>query len=196
MITVNLLPETYRKPKVSSIEQFPRSPLAILMVSGLAVVGVLLWGMLLIRQAHLAQLTGRIQKLEPQKTSADELKASVQKLRDQHAVFKHLAHERSEWARHLNRLSDVTPEGVWLTDLSLDHEKGLVIQGSAIGEGGAEMPRIHRLVEGLKTDATFSAAINDIQIESIKSVQDNDLEIIEFTLTGGLGTSPPSGTKP
>jgi Tfp pilus assembly protein PilN len=190
MITINLLPEAHRKPKISSVQQFHRSPLAILIVGAMVGVGLLLWATVLIHQARLAQLNDRIRRLEPKQAAAQELLASVQQLRDQQALFRRLAHERSQWARHLNRLSDAIPEGVWLTDLSLDPVKGLTIQGSAIAGGGEEMVRIGRLVQELKTDEAFSSAITDIQIESIKSVEEKELELIRFTLTGGLGASP------
>jgi Tfp pilus assembly protein PilN len=190
MVSINLLPEAYRKPRVSKVEQLHRSPLAILAVGALVGMAALGWMVLLMRQARLAQLTQRLQQLASQKTAAEELKASVQQLRDQHTVFQRLSRERSQWARRLNILSDVTPEGVWFTDLSLDQGKGLIVQGSAIGRGGEEMVRIGRLVQDLKADAAFSAVVQDIQIESIKSVQEKEIEVIEFTLTCKLADSP------
>ena len=94
------------------------------------------------------------------------------------------------WAKRLNTLSDVTPEGVWFTELSLDEDKGLVIQGSAIGQGGAEMVSVGRIVSDLKANADFSSVIKDIQIESIKRVQEKEVELVQFTLTCFLAKKP------
>lgn len=190
MITINLLPENYRKLTVSSVQQFHRSPLAflivIVLVSPLLILGTL-WKL---RQAQAGQLITHLSQLDPQKTEADQLKTSVQALRDQQAALQRLSRERRQWTKLLNRLSDVTPDGVWYTDLSLDQQQGFVVQGAAISQGGEEMVRIGRLVQDLKADPNFSSMIQDIQIESIKTVQEKEVEVVEFTLTCKLGTSP------
>jgi len=196
MITINLLPETYRKSPASSVQRFHRSPLMLLVVGTMAGLVLFLSGVMQIRQVRLAQLTARIQHLEPQKAVVDELRTTVQKLRDQQEVFQRLGHERSQWARRLNLLSDLIPEGAWFTDLSLDQLRGLVIQGFAIGRGGEEMVRIGRLVQDLKADPVFSAMVRDVQIESIKSVQEKEIELVEFTLTGELVTMGQARTTP
>jgi Tfp pilus assembly protein PilN len=189
MITINLLPEQYRKATPSPIQQFHRSPLALGVGGLLVALAVLLMGLVQMRGARLAQLTARLAQLEHKKTELNELKAAVQQLRERQAVFRRLTRERSRWARHLNTLADVIPEGVWLTDLVIDQMKGLVIQGAAIGQGGEEMVRIGRLVQDLKNDPAFAAAIRDIQIESIKNIQEREVEVIEFTLTAALATT-------
>ena len=190
MIAVNLLPEAYRKPKASSIEPFYRSPLAIL-VTIMMVAGVLLlWSLLVMREGQGAALQAKLNELQTKKSTADGLKTALEKLKEQQVTFQGLTRERTTWSKQLNRLSDVMPDGVWFTDLSLDQQKGLVIQGSAVGQGGEEMVRIGRLVNDLKADPKFSSVVKDIQIESIKSVPEKDLEIVEFTLTGGLVGSP------
>jgi len=168
----------------------------LLVVGTMAGLVLFLSGVMQIRQVRLAQLTARIQHLEPQKAVVDELRTTVQKLRDQQEVFQRLGHERSQWARRLNLLSDLIPEGAWFTDLSLDQLRGLVIQGFAIGRGGEEMVRIGRLVQDLKADPVFSAMVRDVQIESIKSVQEKEIELVEFTLTGELVTMGQARTTP
>ena len=192
MITINLLPESYRKPKASPIEQLPRSPLTLIVVGGLVGVTALLGVVWQIRQAHAAVLAGQLNSLQPKKMEVDKLMAAVQTLRDQHAVYGRLRDARSRWALLLNALSDVTPEGVWFTDLSVDQQRGLTIQGSAIGGGGEEMVRIGRLVQDLKADPRFTALVQDTQIESIKSLQDGEIEVISFTLTCRLAGSAKS----
>ena len=186
MILVNLLPEAYRKPKVAPIQQFHRSPLALLFGAALLSSLILLGLLFQMHQAHLAGLTSRLRQLEPRKAAVDQLQTSIRALQNQQDVFARLMRERSRWARYLNTLSDAVPNGVWFTDLSFDPLKGLVIQGSAINQGGEEMVRIGRFVQDLKSDTAFAVTFQDIQIESIKSVQDQEMELVEFTLTADL----------
>lgn len=194
MITISLIPEAYRKPTASSIQQFPRSPLAMLVVGVLVGIWLLLIAIRGVRQAQVTRLTARLQQLKPQQTAIAELRASMNTLRDQHAVFQHLDHDRSHWASYLNVLSDVLPDGVWLTDVSFDQHKKLVIQGSALARGGDEMASLSRFVQDLKADPGFSGVLKEIQIESIKNVQEGEVELMQFTLTGDLLASPASAT--
>ena len=186
MISINLLPESYRQPVTSPIQQFHRSPLALAVIAGLVGVALVLVGGVQVRQAAVNGITARLQQLAAKKTEVDELNVLLRALREQYAVFERLSRARSQWAHHLNVLSDATPEGVWLTDLSLDPEKGLVIQGSALAQGGQEMVRITRLVDGLKRDEVLATVLQDVQIESIKRMKDAEIDIVEFTLTSKL----------
>ncbi len=186
MISINLLPESYRQPVTSPIQQFHRSPLALAVIAGLVGVALVLVGGVQVRQAAVNGITARLQQLAAKKTEVDELNVLLRALREQYALFERLSRARSQWAHHLNVLSDATPEGVWLTDLSLDPEKGLVIQGSALAQGGQEMVRITRLVDGLKRDEVLATVLQDVQIESIKRMKDAEIDIVEFTLTSKL----------
>ena len=192
MIKINLLPESYRKPTASSASQLARSPLALLILGTMAAAVMLLVTTTNINRVKLSGVQSKLQDLEPRKAQMETLMKSVQQLRDQKVVFEQLVQSRSQWARYLNRISDVTPDGVWFTDLQIDPDKGLVLQGSAIGQGGEEMMQIGRFAQDLKSDAVFSAAVHDIQIQSIESSQDNDVEVVRFTLTGTIaGAAPP-----
>ena len=115
----------------------------------------------------------------------------MEQLRAQEAAFQALEHGGRRWAQRLNTLSDRTPDGVWYNELSLDRGKGLVIQGAAVSEGGGETENISKLVQELKADPNFTEAVQDLQIESIKRVQDHDIEIVQFTLTGKVETHSP-----
>jgi len=194
MIAINLLPEASRKPQAASWQQFPRSPLALLLSGALVGVSALLLLIQGVEQAQLARLSAQIKQLETRKQAVDQLKQSVDALRSQQAVYRRLDRARSRWARHLNVLSDVTPDGVWFTDLSVDAAKGFTLAGRAIVHGGEEMVRIGQLVKDLKTDPGFSETVRDIQIEEIKRVQDGEIELVEFTILGTL--VPPAQAQP
>jgi Tfp pilus assembly protein PilN len=190
MLRINLLPESARKAALSPIEQFHRTPLMWIVLGMMILLLVSLGVPIPIRRQRLQQINAKIQALEPKKLEVDRLQQSVQELRAQEAAFQGIGKGRRLWSKRLNTLSDVTPEGVWFTDLAFDQVKGLVIQGSVIGEGGSEMVGVGRLVQDLKADADFASAIKDIQIESIKRVQDRETEIVQFTLLCGLLEAP------
>ena len=99
-----------------------------------------------------------------------------------------LKQERQLWSKRLNTLSNLTPDGVWFTELNFDQAKGLVVQGAAIGQGGDEMVTVGRLVQDLKADPDLASAIQDIQIESIKRAQEKEIEMVQFTLTCALAS--------
>lgn len=194
MITVNLLPEAYRKPKVTSIQQFHRSPLAIIGVSVLVGLGLVLGGLKGLGQMHLGRLNARIQALASQHQAINEVTAAIATLREQQQMLEQLDRQRSQWAHRLNILSDVTPEGVWFTELVLDGQHTLTLHGAAISQGGEGMAAVSRFVQDLKAHQQLSGVFRDIQIQSIQNVQEGEIELMEFTLACELAGTPPAVT--
>ncbi|MBI4342166.1 MAG: PilN domain-containing protein [Candidatus Omnitrophica bacterium] len=190
MLKINLLPEGARKAAVSPIEQFHRTPIMWLLVGGMVLCVLWLFVPITLHRQQLRQLQAKIHALEPRKREVDQLQRFLQRLRSQEQAFRGLGAGQSLWSKRFNILSDVTPEGVWFTELSLEQGKGLMIQGSAIGLGGAEMVSIGRLVQDLKTNPDFASVVKDIQIESIKRVQEKEIELAQFTLTCALQEAP------
>jgi len=193
MLTINLIPEDVRKAGLSHIEQLHRTPL-MWIAGGLMVVYAL---SLVVRvglgRQQLQQLNAKIQVLQPKKREVDEIQRLLARLRAQQAAFQGLKRGQWLWSKRLNILSNVTPDGVWFTELTLNPAKGLVIQGAAIGQGGSEMVHVGRLVQDLKADPEFASAVKDIQIESIKRIQDRNIEIVQFTVACALVEAPTAG---
>ncbi len=192
MLKINLLPEGARKTTLSPLEQLHRTPLVWLAAAAMVLLAVALSVPVALGHRELQTLNAKIQVLAPKKAEVDQIQQLLHQLRVQEAAFRGLKRGQGLWSKRLNVLSDVTPDGVWFTELTLDQAKGLVIQGSVIGEGGSEMVRVGRLVQSLQADPDFAAAVGDIQIESIKRVQEQDIEIAQFTLTGALVTASPA----
>ena len=190
MLKINLLPEGARKSPHSPIEQFHRTPLMGITVGLLIMLALLLALPLTLRRHRLQRLNAKIQVLKPKKQEVEQLQQYLGQLRVQEAAFRALGAGQKRWSQRLNLLSDVTPDGVWFTEFNLDQHRGLVIQGSAIGQGGPEMTRVGRLVQDLKADPEFSSAVSDIQIESVKRIQDHEIEIVQFTLVCSLHAAP------
>ena len=186
MLTVNLLPESARKSGPSPLDEVHRTPLFLIVVATMAILPVLLFMPIRLRRQQLQQLNAKIELVKPKRAEVDRIQTVLRQLRAQEASFKGLGKEQQLWAKRLNILSNLTPDGVWFTELSLDQAKELVIQGSAIGLGGAETGSVGRLVQDLKGNTDFSSAAKDIQIESIKRRVDGQIELVDFTLRCAL----------
>lgn len=192
MLKINLLPAAARKSVASPIEQFHRTPIVWLSVAAMLLLAGALAMPVRISEQRLTRLQRATSELRPRKAAVDEIRRFSEQLRAQEKAFKELGQGEGtrRWSKRLNRLSALTPEGVWYTDLTLERQKSLVIQGAALGQGGAaETVAIGRLVADLKADPDFSSAVKDIQIESIKRVQDGPIETVQFTLTCELFAS-------
>lgn len=182
MLKINLLPETARKTTLSPIEQFHRTPLMWIAAGAMFLLPAFELIPMRISQLQLQQLNGKIQVLEPRRMEVERVQQTLQQLRVQDAAFRGMTKGQSLWSKRLNVLSNVTPDGVWYTDLALDQKKGLIIQGSAISQGDQEMASVTRLVRDLEADTDFSSAVQEIHIESIKREPQGDFEIVQFTL--------------
>lgn len=192
MLTINLLPQTERKAALSAVDQLHRTPLVWVAACGMALLIVLLWIPITLRRKELQTIDAQVQVLAPKKAEVDRLQQFTRQLRAQETAFQELRQGQYHWSKRLNTLSNLAPNGVWFTELAMDAQRGLVIQGAALGQGGAEMVGIGRLVQDLKADPDFSAAVKDIQIESIKRIQEKEIEIVQFTLTCTLSKEMPA----
>lgn len=192
MIAINLLPEAYRKPKPSSIQQLHRSPLALVLIGVLLGLSLLLVALRGVSQLRLARLTARVKTLGPQQQAITEVKTTLAALRQQQQTLDYLDRQRSRWAGRLNVLSDVIPAGMWLTELTLDPQDTLVLQGVAISQDGEGMTAVTRFVQELKADPRLAGVIRDIQIDTVQNVQDGQIELMKFTLTCPLASTAPA----
>lgn len=186
MLRVNLLPESARKAGLSPVEQLHRMPLMWIAVALMVAAALSLVARVGVGHRTLSELNAKVQVLQPQKLEVDQIQRLLSRLRAQETAFHGLKKGQGLWSKRLNVLSNVTPDGVWFTELTLNPGQGLMIQGSAIEQGGSEMVNVGRLVQDLKADPDFASAVKDIQIESIKRVQDGAIEVVQFTLACAL----------
>lgn len=186
MLKINLLPESARPARLSPIEQLHRMPVVWLAAALMVAAGLSLAARVGLGRRALAELNAKIQVLQPKKLEVDQIQRILHRLHAQEAAFHGLKKGQGLWSKRLNALSNVTPEGVWFTELTLTPTRGLTIQGSALEQDGSEMVSVGRLVQDLKADADVASAVKDIQIESIKRVQEGDIEVVQFTLACAL----------
>jgi len=191
-LTINLLPPEKRHDTTKSVEQLHRMPLVWIIAGVFVVIPLLLAFPLHMRRKRFSILTREVEELRPKKKIVEELRKRTEQLRVRESGFREINSTRNHWGRRLNTLSDLTPKGVWFTDMAIDETTGLVIHGSAIGQNGAEMVNIGRLVQGLKSDEQFTNGVEGLQIESIKRLQDGEIEVVRFTLLGNLIEKPGS----
>ena len=192
MLKINLLPESARKATLSHIDQFHRTPIMVISIAVAVAIPLLLVVPLYVRGQQLQQLNAKIQTLEPKRVEVERLQRVLQQLRAQEAAFQGLGKGHGLWAKRLNILSDVTPDGVWYTELALDPARGLVIQGSAIRQQvGPEMVSVTRLVRDLEANPDFASAIEEISIESIRRVPEGEVDVVQFTLACTLKGAQP-----
>ena len=191
-LRINLLPENARTPTQLPVEQLHRTPLAAIALVVLIGLPVALQVPLQIHRGQLQQLTKKIQTLQPKQAEVTRVQGLLTRLHAQQAAFQGLKAGTDTWAQRLNILSNVTPNGVWFSELSLDRAKGLVIQGMALASQGPEMVTVTRLVQDLQADPKFSAPFKQIQLESIKRVQQGDFDVVQFTITCTMAGSTDS----
>jgi Tfp pilus assembly protein PilN len=188
LIQINLLPSAAKPSALPSARELVRMPLTWIVAAAMAASVGLGWFSGFTAAVRLAGLKRHIAQLEPKKAELDTLQQFVERLRAQEEAFRGLRSEdRHRWSMRLQELSEATPDGVWFSDLDMDAGKGLVIRGSALGEGGNEMAHITKLVDQLKATPNFKAAVGDLQIESVKARDDGGIDLADFTLTGAAG---------
>ena len=191
MLQINLLPEEARETSLSSLEQLHRIPLIWIVVGLLIGFGLVLLIPVHFNQRRLNVLTKQIEQLKPKEFEVHKLQQTLNQLKREAAAFEQIkSGNRRAWSQRLNKLSDLTPDGIWFTNLDLDPVKGLVIQGAAIGQGGSEMANVGKLVQDIKGDTEFTSAFKDVQIESLKRVYEKEIEVVRFTLICQLSTTP------
>lgn len=194
LIHINLLPVAAKASALPAPRDLARMPLTWLIAGLVSITLVFAWAVGAAAALRLGALQRRIAVLEPRKAELDRLQQFVQRLRAQEEAFRGLRSEdRHRWSMRLQELSEATPDGVWYSDLDMDAQKGLVIRGSAVSEGGNEMARINTLVSALKEHKKFSAAVGDLQIESVKARMDGEIDLADFTLTGAAPGSAALG---
>lgn len=189
LLRINLLPDSAQKASQQSVQQFYRTPLVGIGIALLALLAVGLQVPVQLNQRKVNKLNEKIHKLQPRQAEVKRVQELLSRLRAQRDAFEGLKMGSGSWSRRLKVLSDATPNGLWFTELLLDRNKGLVIQGMALASQGPEMVTVTRLVQDLQSDANFASAFKQIQLESIKRVQQGDFDVVQFTITCTMASS-------
>ena len=186
LLTINLLSQAERPTATNPLEHFRRVPVVLIAIGVLAVLAlspvlVVQW-----RSRQLATVRATIQTLTPKRIAVEQAQRQLQRLQEQEAAFTGLSNGMGSWARRLNALSDLAPEGVWFMQLELEPGEDVVIRSAVLSDGGTEMVRVRRLIQGLREDPAWSTAVEDVQVHSIQRVEEGEAEFVQFTLTCAL----------
>lgn len=132
MILINLLPEEFIERKIQLL--IPLKEVAV----GLLTVLAIGWGFFSIRYQHLKkQLTSvevELTAINPDLLRANNLIQEMsQEIMPRKLFLDRLARPEGQWDRILNIVSDVLPEGMWLSSLSMTEvaEMTMRIEGYA-----------------------------------------------------------------
>ncbi len=186
MLCINLVPEHARKTDRSSLQQFHRTPL--MWIVGTLMVGsavILLIGVQ-VRNFQLKRLNEQMQGLQPKKMVVDQLQKFVQTLQEEQSAFERLRQRDTAWATRLMVLAELIPEGVWFTDFVWDPSEGIRVEGMTMQQEGVEMGKISRFMEALQKHASFGPSLTDVKIDSVQRMQDQEIELVKFVITGKL----------
>ena len=162
----------------------------------LLVVWILLGLNLRIRKARLNSLNKRWQSLVPVVNEVIKLEEYKKTLERRVRLVDDLLYRRMLWAKRLNDISRLIPEGVWLKNLRIGQKsltspadevisnKALVMNGTCVSLKGEEMlDLIGRFMASLKDDKGFFQDFVDIRLGTCQRERRGSLETMNFELT-------------
>lgn len=141
MIEINLLPESMRKEK----KEWPKEILLFFIGGFLIGILILAW---IFSSIQIIVVNGRLSHLErewkellPVTEETSALMEKKQQLEERVMIVETLTKGRLLWAKKLNQLSNLIPEGVWLSSISLESKVEMVPSKQPVkakGKGGSD----------------------------------------------------------
>ena len=197
-IAINLLPQAAQHGKRAAGTKFQIPlglPRRIAIIAGsLVATGVLI---VLVVAGLQQQSAARTQRewdaLNAQRARLAQLQAEQMRLEARYAVLSKLVETYPVWAERLNRLSDLVPEGVWLSKLALDAPGKLILEGSALERAGEGMQTVSRFSTALQAEKTFTSVFNQITLQSFKSRTAGATDVLDFAMVCTHSVAAPTG---
>jgi Tfp pilus assembly protein PilN len=185
MIEINLLPPQLRKKEPAFKLAIPRETLYLVGGTVLAIlifIHIALIGVLTARSIRYTNLNRIWQNLVPDKEKIDALNKEQKKISERvNSIAKLTKKGRISWAKKLNILSDVMPQGVWLRRIEFTGSE-LIIEGSSVSLKGEEVILVNKFSSALKNDKDFYFDFKDMELDSIKQRQIKNMEVADFIL--------------
>jgi Tfp pilus assembly protein PilN len=193
MIEVNLLPQDLRKEKKRFNVNMPELPspnlnkVIMVAVAILVVIHIILTVNLVIKKVRLARLSKLWEEeLGPVKKDLDKLKKDMNLMENKVRTIEQLTTgAKIIWSEKLNMISNVIPNGVWLTRIFCS-ENSLDIEGSAVSKKGEEMLLVGKFANNLKKEKRFYSGFRDLEVSSIKRRKIGPVEIVDFLIIVSL----------
>ena len=185
-ITINLLPPTVESQRLSGAKfQLPRGLPATIgfSVAGVATLALAVFLSIVgVQQLSLVRAKQEWERLAPKRQELAKLQAEQTYLDAQSAVLTKLVDGRITWAPHLNHISDLLPDGLWLTKVVIEPPSQLTIEGSALERSGEGMQRVSAFLNGLQADKTFTSVFNKITLQSFTTRSAGAIEVLDFAI--------------
>ena len=196
MITINLLPKEIQKErKLNTLKSLIITVVGSLLAFFL-VVWILLGLNLRVRKARLNSLNKRWESLVPVVNEVVKLEEYKKTLEKRVRLVDDLLHRRMLWAKKLNDISRLIPDGVWLRSLRIGQKsltgpadevisnKALIMDSICVSLKGEEMlDLVGRFMANLKDDKGFFQDFVDIRLGTCQREQRGSLETMNFELT-------------
>ncbi len=195
MVQINLLPtaEIVRRQKRLEL-QIKLGPVIFVLIAVMlaVIVGWAILGMrLTAEQEKVSQVDGQLESLKFSLQNRDKLNADKNNLQGKLEFLNRNLKRDILWARTLNDLSNLVPEGIWLKSLVLYTKKEdnfekyekLDIKGSAIAlENKQTIDAIGEFMSALNQNQMFAKQFSDIKLVSSQRSRSGEIEVMDFEL--------------
>lgn len=187
MIEINFLPVKYRKRNIQlpDLSEIKAIPIIIGVFSFLIGVYLILSIILAVKTGALNRLNNEWQGMTGEKQHVDEIKKEIKYFKGKADLIDKLVGGRMLWAKKLNQLSDLIPDGIWLENLELGSRKDqqvLILKGNVFSRSKEETALTGDFIKSLRDNREFFADFSDIELESIKRHKLGETEVMEFNL--------------
>ena len=201
MITINLVPDSYKSARKNS----QGTPVTLILL----IVNALFLGIFLIvtslnvyKTVTLKAITTRLSNLEQKKNELVALQHKITNLNGSNSIIEAAVFSDFCWSRILNNLNDAIIPGVWLKQISIHKKtkkttidyveqlvenKFLKIEGTVVSLAHDEMAVVSSFVRGLKKNNNFSALFKKLELESVLRRKIATVEVMDFTLLCHFG---------
>src|SRR3989304_9400049 len=148
MFEINLLPPELRQKK----ERIDNLSLLVAIGGGIlllmVITGIILGWSIHRNHRMVIDLSKKWDALQPTSMEVAKLKIARETLQKKVNAMESLMANRLYWSQKLNQLSDIVPEGIWLTHLSIGSRAEMVTMSSPppkdAKEKGAPAPKVER----------------------------------------------------
>lgn len=185
MIEVNLLPPELRKKGSKVKIPIPKESLYLVgggVIFFLLLIHLILMGALATKNVKYMRLNLEWQNMLPNKKRIDTLKEDQKAIADKiRSIDKLTKKGRISWAKKLNIVSDVLPQGVWIRRINFSGSE-LMIEGSSVSLRGEEVILVNKFASALKNNVDFGLDFQDLEVNSIKRRQIKNIEVADFIL--------------
>jgi Tfp pilus assembly protein PilN len=184
MIEINLLPEGSRRKRAIRLalpKDYLKKTLFIL-ITLIVITHILIQISITVNAVMLASSDKRLAAIRPQRQLVDEMKSEVQGYKAMRDLFSRSGAQRTPVAPALNLISDVLPEGVWLTGLSLSARAG-ELSGACVSAEGGEITQVGKLLNALKQEPALKIVFPELELSSVKRKKLGQSEIVEFVMS-------------